>query len=355
MLTGSTVLPTNYWYETNFWEPNVQLALRDLCKPGEVVFDAGANAGGLTQVMSRLVGPRGVVCAFEASPRIVDKTQLNVVVNGCSNVQVYHRAVHARSGERMKIYHGSHLNDSLYNEGDQYSFVETIAIDDFCDHMKLWPAVIKFDVEGGEFDALKGALRVIESHRPALILEQAASDDRSLRLLASLGYWTIDLANYNRVESAADYPSGSSVRNVLSIDSSRANGTPFRPPIERNLQAVLSPADFSVSDNGSWTQTVPIDLPPGRYVWEADFEGSGRDNEMFVGVRLDDAAVFRYHSYSQFLGQTYREWAIHVSSPGQARAYFDFLHGTRDSSFRVNSIAVYRMPSFDEFPPPVIY
>ena len=63
-----------YWYEDNFWEPPVQIVLRDLCKSGNVVFDIGANLGGLTTVMSRSVGLRGIVCTFEASSRIVGKS-----------------------------------------------------------------------------------------------------------------------------------------------------------------------------------------------------------------------------------------------------------------------------------------
>ena len=52
------------WYRENLWEPTVQLVLRDLCLPGDTVFDVGANFAGLTTIMSRMVGPKGVVCSF---------------------------------------------------------------------------------------------------------------------------------------------------------------------------------------------------------------------------------------------------------------------------------------------------
>ena len=54
-----------FWYEWNPWEPNVQIALNDLAKPGETVFDVGANAGALSLVLSRAVGPKGTVCSFD--------------------------------------------------------------------------------------------------------------------------------------------------------------------------------------------------------------------------------------------------------------------------------------------------
>ena len=44
------------WYEENLWEPTVQIILKDLCKSGDIVFDVGANFGGLTTLMSRIVG-----------------------------------------------------------------------------------------------------------------------------------------------------------------------------------------------------------------------------------------------------------------------------------------------------------
>ena len=66
----AATFPLQNWWEQSFWEPTVALAIRDHCRPGDVVFDVGANAGALALMMSRLVGPRGIVCAFEASPRI---------------------------------------------------------------------------------------------------------------------------------------------------------------------------------------------------------------------------------------------------------------------------------------------
>lgn len=69
----SQTLPLTDWWKPIFGEPTSDLAIRDYCRPGDVVFDVGSNAGGLALMMSRLVGPRGIVLAFEASPRIIDK------------------------------------------------------------------------------------------------------------------------------------------------------------------------------------------------------------------------------------------------------------------------------------------
>jgi hypothetical protein len=87
----SQTFPLTDWWKPSFWEHTVALAIRDYCRPGDVVFDVGANAGGLALMMSRLVGPRGIVLAFEASPRIIDKTHYNLVKAGCHNVTCFIR------------------------------------------------------------------------------------------------------------------------------------------------------------------------------------------------------------------------------------------------------------------------
>src|ERR1700756_723633 len=58
------------WLDGDLNEPAGQNALKDLLHGGDCAFDVGANIGGLSTLMSRLVGPRGAVCAFEANPNI---------------------------------------------------------------------------------------------------------------------------------------------------------------------------------------------------------------------------------------------------------------------------------------------
>jgi hypothetical protein len=96
-----------------------------------------------------MVWPKGIVCAFEAIPRIVDKTQRNLVLSGCNNVQLFHNAVYHTSGQTVKIYLGDHLNDSIYQEygEDSASEVKTLALDDFIAHTQLVPNLLKMDKE----------------------------------------------------------------------------------------------------------------------------------------------------------------------------------------------------------------
>lgn len=149
-----TTFPLQPWWERSFWEPTVALAIRDHCRPGDVVFDVGANAGALAMMMSRLVGPRGIVLAFEASPRIVDKTHHNLVKAGCHNVTLFHKAVWHSTGALVNMAAGSHLNDRI-EEGATGMSVRTVALDDLAAAGDFRPSFIKMDIEGAEYDALR--------------------------------------------------------------------------------------------------------------------------------------------------------------------------------------------------------
>jgi len=248
------------WYQENFWEPTVQIALRDLCQPGDVVFDVGANFGGLTTVMSRMVGPKGVVCAFEASPRIIGRTQRNLVLSGCNNVQLFHTAVYHTSQKKVKIYLGSHLNDSIYSENGEESAYEvpTLALDDFIDRTKLVPNLLKMDIEGAEFDAIKGMTKTLTTVKPHLILEVQREDSDCLTFLREQGYIAIDLSAYREITCIDDYPLGEGVRNNIYIHRDRLAETPYQPPFEFKDYALLTQQDFIKNGDGSIFSEKPL-------------------------------------------------------------------------------------------------
>jgi FkbM family methyltransferase len=349
--------PIPYWYEWNPWEPTVQLPLRDLCRPGDTVFDVGANAGALTLVMSRLVGPRGVVCAFEASPRIVDKCQYNLAANGCANTQVYQRAIYHVSNELVNLYSGSHLNDSIVEAfGPQgvLTQVKTLALDDFVDYTHLTPSVIKMDIEGAEFDALQGMDRLLSSARPHLIVEQQPSDMRCHAFLSERGYCAVDLATYREVRTAEDFAPRAVVANLLFIHSSRRADTPYQPPF--TFEAILNlPADAFVADaSQSLSLREPVTLGPGRFIVDTDFTSSTDTNDVMAGVEADGREIFRYHTHSYFLSTSYRQWVIHLDRPQNINLFFRFLRATRDPTLDWRGARISRVVEFDRVPTPLV-
>jgi FkbM family methyltransferase len=353
---AGNALPIPKFWERNYWEPTVQFPIRDYCRAGDVVFDIGANAGGLSMLMSRLVGPRGVVCAFEASPRIIEMTVNNLVSAGCSNVQVYHRAIYHTSHESVAIYAGSHLNDSLYPaerpKDGNFQTVATLALDDFVESTGLVPKLIKIDIEGAEFDALQGMKRLLASAKPILILEQSPADMRCHAFLTERGYAAVDLANYRRVRSPADFGSGVSVANILFVHGS-ASDDPYLDEKPPETVAQIPPSLFRRSSDGSLEIARAVPLPAGRYLCRAEFSASGTNNEIFAGIDIDGEVALRYHTYTRFMADSYRDWVFALQKDSQVAPYLRFVKG-RDETLDWRGVEILRFPQFARLPRPVV-
>lgn len=334
----------NYWYEGISWEPTVRYALIDLLHPGDVVFDCGANVGGLTTVMSRLVGPRGEVCAFEASPRIIDRLQHNLVLQGCSNVTLYHRAIYSDSTALLQLQFNPkyHHSDRIIAGERGDTQVLALALDDFVSEQGLVPGLVKMDIEGAEFAALRGFERTIEKHTPHLILETSVQDLACFDFLRARGYECWDLGNYACVRSRADFPEGSSLRNVVYVHTSRLHSTPYSSHMAKEEVAHLGEGNFETTGEAQMSSTW-IDLSPGRYHFDMAFESDSRDDRVWCGVETPERVVLGYQTYSHFLATSYRDWVIHVRAPTKARAFFRSLSGPFDRTFKVNGARVLRL------------
>jgi FkbM family methyltransferase len=349
---ASASFPLQDWWQRSYWEPTVALAIRDHCRPGNVVFDVGANAGALSLMMSRLVGPRGIVCAFEASPRIIDKTHYNLVKAGCHNVTLFHNAVWHSSGALVNIAPGSHLNDRI-EEGPTGMSVRTVALDDVANASDLRPSFIKMDIEGAEYDALRGMPQLLRDVRPVLVLEQSPQDMRCHALLSAEGYDAVDLASYVRVVSNADFQPGVEIANVLFVPHEAVDANPYFDQAAPIIAADLPSEMFQTARNGDITLVQPVHLSPGRYIVRTDFVADGTDNQIYAGVEADGEVVFRYHTFTKFMAQSYTDWVIHLERNARISPYLRFIKG-RDPSLRWKGAKIIRLPAFDAWKPPII-
>ena len=82
------------------YEPALLLALRRLLRPGSIFLDAGANMGLVSLFAARLVGPNGLVLAFEPSPRDAARLDENIALNRLSkNISVTRLALGNATGQ----------------------------------------------------------------------------------------------------------------------------------------------------------------------------------------------------------------------------------------------------------------
>ena len=344
--------PLQNWWERSLWEPVVQLAVRDHVRPGDIAFDVGANAGAFAMQMSRQAGPRGTICAFEASPRIIGRTHHNLVAAGCHNVTLYHRAIWNRSGDFVHIAEGSHLNDRV-EQGAGGIPVPTLALDDFIAATGLSPSFIKMDIEGAELDALRGSARLIAEGRPIMALEQAPDDMRCHELLIAAGYLAVDLGSYKRITRGEDFSNPTGVNNVLFVPEEKTAASPYFDS-RQELVAKLEAGAFTRDAAGGARLAEAMELPAGRYLVRADFSAAGRDNEVYAGVEADGETVFRYHTFTAFMAECYRDWVVQLDRPGRITPFLRFLNGS-DATLDWRGAEVLRLPAFDGVAPPLVF
>ena len=172
-----------YWLGTA--ERAHQILAMKYLRPGEIVYDLGANVGLHTLLFSRLVGEGGRVFAFEPSPDTAALLAEHVRINRKENVTVIQKAIAGRTGEMRFSAHGDSRIRRLDDGGE--ATVLSVTLDQIVLDLPP-PACIKMDIEGAEVEALEAAGDCFQRYRPKLFLATHGSDVRCCALLRSWGY-----------------------------------------------------------------------------------------------------------------------------------------------------------------------
>lgn len=194
-------------YLIGAFEWSTALALDTLVKPGDTVFDIGANIGAHTLPIARKVGSNGRVFAFEPTAFAFEKLQKNLSLNpdlrdrvdACQTML----SDDPHSGVREEIYsswplrataghHPKHQGQLTATAG-----ASTDTIDSFVERKGISRLdLIKIDVDGDEYPVLHGGIETLRRLRPTILLElapwvhveQGNSFAEMIELLADLGY-----------------------------------------------------------------------------------------------------------------------------------------------------------------------
>jgi len=176
-------LPPSYSEELSFFEywGHDASDLRFLWKtlqPGGTFFDVGAYHGVYSVIAGKRVTNRGQVVAFEPSPRDRRRLQLHLRWNGICSAQVepYAAGAAAMKTTFFQVVSGDPTRNGLRPPATDDSTarisVETITLDQYVAERGIGQVdVMKLDVEGGELEVLRGAAKMFEKFRPALICE----------------------------------------------------------------------------------------------------------------------------------------------------------------------------------------
>lgn len=166
-----------------------------LCAGKNVVFDVGAHVGAYTLPASRAVAPGGTVYAFEPSERTGRFLLKHCRYNRITNVRLVPWLVGEEEASAVAFYENS--GDSSRNSilqtnppiGYRKTLKRQIGLDDFCRDHRVFPEIMKIDVEGAEVDVLRGAIQLLKAHRPILVL--SVHPNR----LSALGHSTQDVSS----------------------------------------------------------------------------------------------------------------------------------------------------------------
>src|SRR5919112_1963095 len=184
---------------------------RFLPKQGDIVVDIGAHIGLYTIMSSKRVGSNGKVVAIEAHPGNFEMLNSNIKLNQLNNVIPLNYAVYSKetkvklylpSGESGFTKYNTIMSDWV-NTKDKFVEVNANTLDYLLQLNQIrqeevnW---IKIDVEGAEFEVLKGATNVLSKSKDiALLIEIHGLDNyRPILNFLSLYNFKIEFEKSNK-------------------------------------------------------------------------------------------------------------------------------------------------------------
>lgn len=193
----------NHGYWLGSYESEMQWLYRAEIRPGDVIYDIGANVGFYTLLAAKLTGSEGRVFAFEPLPRNLAHLNQHLELNKVENVQVVAAAVADRGGEATFSDSSDPSMGHLSAQGSVK--VKTVSLDQW--RANEWsppPHLIKIDVEGAEQKVLIGARQLLLEHRPIILLATHGAEvrDRCLALLAQADYGVRPIGAASHEEAA---------------------------------------------------------------------------------------------------------------------------------------------------------
>jgi FkbM family methyltransferase len=144
-----------------------------ILRKDNVALDIGANIGYYALVEAKLVGTHGKVYAVEPVLENFDLLKKNVILNNLRNIDSY-RFAFGEKVTKSKIYVSTSVNLCAMNRnfvggeiiGEQEVTVETV--DRFLED-KEFPKLIRMDVEGYEYEIIKGMPQTLQKDIDILV------------------------------------------------------------------------------------------------------------------------------------------------------------------------------------------
>lgn len=200
------------------WEPESHRLFASMIKPGQTVFDLGANNGIHSLLFSKLVGSTGKVFAFEPLPENIAEIENNKLLNNISNIKVIPAAVGERDGDTTFYLGEVNKQGSIVGIGKQTGKevkVKLLTLKTFIESEKVKPDFIKIDIEGAESGALAGFGNLMAQIKPVFFIElhTPEQDEKVGKLLRQHQYEAYRLTE-KQVENDLAIPYVEKIKNL---------------------------------------------------------------------------------------------------------------------------------------------
>ena len=201
-ITVSPASALKFWYPSlERVDPSLFDAASELVRPGDVVWDVGANVGLFTFAAAALAGPEGSVLALEPDIWLTSLLHRTIARDPQSWARV--NVLPVAASDRVGLCHlkiaargrsSNYLGEGNSQSGGFRAVQSTISVTlDWLLSIHSPPDVLKIDVEGAEALVLKGASRLLSEVRPRILCEVNGDNSEEVSdLLKASGYTLYD-------------------------------------------------------------------------------------------------------------------------------------------------------------------
>ncbi len=188
-------------YLLNLSEPKWLEMGKIISSKDDVCIDIGANIGIYSLLFSRY---SKCVYSFEPFPRNLDFFRKMMAINQIKNVKIYPLAIANKIGKFYFQKGNCIATGRLTKEGNFR--VNAITLDHFIELSQIDPTIIKIDVEGLEYDVLKGIEKFLKRKKPKILIETHGNQifKKILKYLKKIGYNEFFLISSNEKDNTRE-------------------------------------------------------------------------------------------------------------------------------------------------------
>lgn len=164
-------------------------------KNNMLILDVGANFGFLSMVWANTICKNGTVHAFEPNIQVHDSFKKSINENTLNEKVYLNNFAVGRENGIVNLYTSS-TSSNIINSSKQDglpSSIRMVSLDSYIEENGITKCdLVKIDVDGIEYEILKGARSLIERFKPVFIVE-SNGDKRIIEFFKTKNYQVLDM------------------------------------------------------------------------------------------------------------------------------------------------------------------